>query len=67
MAPAAVSLVTAVASYGETKFSSMREAQRVGCPSMAMLSFTAMGMPPSGLLRSALAAAASAASVSQER
>src|SRR5690606_17502038 len=46
--PASRSLLTAVASNGERYPSSMREPQVVGRPSVAMLSLTATGAPPSG-------------------
>ena len=44
-APAALSFVTAVASYGDRYPSRMREPQVVVNSSVQMLSFTATGMP----------------------
>ena len=41
---------TTVASYGGTKFSSMREPQVVLRPSVQMLSLTAIGMAMSGMV-----------------
>src|SRR3989338_4203785 len=48
MAPAASSFSTAVASYGDWKFSSMREAQVVLPAEITMLSLTATGTPARG-------------------
>ena len=66
IAPARLSFATTVASYGETKFSSMREPQLVRTHSVQKMSLCAMGTPvsappaPAASVRSAARAAASA-------
>src|SRR5690606_7178432 len=47
-APCALSRATTVASYGGTKFSSIREAHVVRVPSVQMLSFKLTGIPVKG-------------------
>ena len=46
-APAALSLATTVASYGDTKLSSMREPQVVRTPAVQKRSLWAIGTPAS--------------------
>ena len=48
IAPASLSLRVTVASYGDTKFASIRLEQVSGWPATAMTSFRPTGMPSSG-------------------
>jgi len=71
-APARFNFATTVASYGETKLSSMREPQVVRTPSVQKMSLCAIGTPvsappsPAASVRSAARAAASASSAVTE-